>query len=87
MGKAINTTTANSKLPSHELVCKITDPNGDTIQLKASLFSQNNDGHEFISSLSSKELKSLFNQFAEFSVIEYGSETKAKRKFSFGNLA
>lgn len=73
----------DSKLPTHELVIRLTDPSGQSIQLKASLFTQNNDGHNLIASLTSEQLIKLVSQYGELSVIEAGTSTKQERKFGF----
>lgn len=73
----------DSKLPTHELVIRLTDPSGQSIQLKSSLFTQNNDGHALIANLSSEQLLKLITQYGELSVIEAGSNTRQERKFGF----
>lgn len=73
----------DSNKPTHELVIRLTDPSGQTIQLKSSLFTQNNDGHNLIASLTSEQLLKLISQYGELSVIEAGSSTKQERKFGF----
>ncbi|WP_395147160.1 hypothetical protein ACF3N0_00150 [Moraxella atlantae] len=73
----------DSKLPTHELVIRLTDPSGQSIQLRSSLFTQNNDGHALVSSLNSEQLLKLITEYGELSVIEAGTSTKQQRKFGF----
>lgn len=73
----------DSNKPTHELVIRLTDPSGQSIQLRSSLFTQNNDGHALVSSLNSEQLLKLITEYGELSVIEAGTSTKQSRKFGF----
>ncbi|WP_395143737.1 hypothetical protein ACF3NV_07760 [Moraxella atlantae] len=73
----------DSNKPTHELVIRLTDPSGQSIQLRSSLFTQNNDGHALVSSLNSEQLLKLITEYGELSIIEAGTSTKQERKFGF----